>query len=232
MTIDQIIAFNVVLMAAILSPGPAFLLLIRTALAEGRRAGIATGVGLAAMASVWTLSALLGLDALFTLVPWLYTFVKFAGACYLLYLAYKTWRTARVPLQSDVRPARHAFREGVLVNALNPKSVMFAAAVLVVVFPAEISARRQGVRDDEPLRRRGDRLRRARHHPQHAGDQPALPQGQGDIRPHRRARSRRSRPAAAHLARRAMIRLQLRWMPHHRRSIARPVLPDPRSVTS
>lgn len=144
MTIDQIIAFNVVLMAAILSPGPAFLLLIRTALAEGRRAGMATGVGLAAMASVWTLSALLGLDALFTLVPWLYTFVKFAGACYLLYLAYKTWRTARVPLQSDVRPARHAFREGVLVNALNPKSVMFAAAVLVVVFPAEISLGAKG----------------------------------------------------------------------------------------
>lgn len=139
MSLDQLLAFNAVLLAAILSPGPAFLLLIRTALAEGRRAGIATGIGLALMASTWTLCALLGLSALFALVPWLYMVVKIAGALYLLHLAIKTWRAARTPLSGDVRPAHHALREGILVNALNPKSVMFSAAVLVVVFPAEIS---------------------------------------------------------------------------------------------
>ncbi|MEM9221968.1 MAG: LysE family translocator [Pseudomonadota bacterium] len=136
MTIEQIIAFNVTLLAAIASPGPAFLVLVRTSLARGRRAGIATGCGLAVMASTWTLMALLGLDAIFRLVPWLYLAAKIAGALYLLYIAVRTWRSARNPIETDAAPAKRAFRDGLIINFLNPKSVLFAAAVLVVIFPA------------------------------------------------------------------------------------------------
>ncbi|MEM0906158.1 MAG: LysE family translocator [Pseudomonadota bacterium] len=138
MTIEQLIAFNIALLAAIASPGPAFLLLVRTALASGRMAGIATGCGLGLMAATWTLTALLGLDALFRVFPWIYTTAKIAGALYLLSIAIRTWRSARDPIDASGAPARRAFIDGFIVNLLNPKSVFFAAAVLVVVFPAEI----------------------------------------------------------------------------------------------
>lgn len=138
MTIEQLIAFNLTLLAAMASPGPALLILIRTSLAAGRFAGIATGCGLAIMAAAWTAMALLGLDAIFRLFPVVYTAAKIAGALYLLYIAYRTWRSARDPINGSVMPARHAFRDGLLVNLLNPKSVLFAAAVLVVIFPASM----------------------------------------------------------------------------------------------
>jgi len=138
MTIEQLIAFNLTLLAAMASPGPALLILIRTSLAAGRLAGIATGCGLAVMASAWTAMALFGLDAIFRLFPVIYTAAKIAGALYLLYIAYRTWRSAKDPINGSVMPARYAFRDGLLVNLLNPKSVLFAAAVLVVIFPASI----------------------------------------------------------------------------------------------
>lgn len=138
MTLTELLAFNAALLVAMVSPGPALLLLVRTALARGRLAGILTGCGLASVAATWTLLALMGLSGIFVLVPWLYTAAKIAGALYLLYLAVETWRGARRPVADDGRAARRAFREGLLVNLLNPKSVLFAAAVLVVIFPPDL----------------------------------------------------------------------------------------------
>ena len=57
------------------------------------------------------------------------------GAAYLIYIAVKTWRNARMPLPADTPATGRAFLSGFLVNLGNPKSVFFAAAVLVVVFP-------------------------------------------------------------------------------------------------
>ena len=92
MTLQNLIAFNLVLWAAILSPGPAFLTAIHTTLKGGRRAGIAIACGLGLVAAGWTMSA---------------------------------WRGARNPVAAheEVR-AGHAFIRGLLVNLLNPKSVM------------------------------------------------------------------------------------------------------------
>lgn len=139
-TLAQLIAFNATLLAAMASPGPAFLLVLRNAIADGRRAGILTGCGLALMAAVWTAAALMGLAALFEVVPWLYGAMKIGGALYLLYLAWGMWRGAARPLDVEA-PARagRAFRAGLLVNLSNPKSVLFAGAVIVVLFPAGLS---------------------------------------------------------------------------------------------
>ena len=46
------------------------------------------------------------------------------------------WRSAGVPARDVIKPAGRAFPQGFLVNLFNPKSVLFAAAVLVTVFPA------------------------------------------------------------------------------------------------
>jgi threonine/homoserine/homoserine lactone efflux protein len=140
MTIESLIAFNVVLMAAIASPGAALLYFIKTTVASGRRAGIMTGLGLGTAAATWTLAALLGLESLFALFPWAYAALKIAGALYLIWIAVQTWRHARDPIGAAPVPQGRAFLSGLLVNFGNPKSVLFAAAVIVVVFPQGLSA--------------------------------------------------------------------------------------------
>ena len=111
---------------------------IRTVLSAGSRAGMAIGCGLAIVAAGWTLAALVGLDAVFRLLPWSYMLVKIVGGLYLSYLAYGIWKAAPQPVAEAVIPAGHAFRSGMLVNLSNPKSVLFAAAVLVAIFPPDM----------------------------------------------------------------------------------------------
>jgi len=139
MTIEHLLAFNLAVLAAIASPGPAMLVAIRTTLTSGRRAGLAVGTGLGLVAALWTLAALLGLEALFKIFPWAYTAAKVGGALYLLYVAFKMWTGARQSVRPATTPTTHAFRQGLMINLLNPKSVLFAAAVLIVIFPAGMS---------------------------------------------------------------------------------------------
>ena len=138
----HLIAFNLTLLAAMAAPGPAMLLALRATLSGGRAHGIATGLGLGTMAAAWTLMALLGLDALFALFPWAYMAMKIAGALYLMWIAVRLWRDARATLTGAAAPTarRRAFLTGLSVNLANPKSVLFAASVLIVIFPAGLSA--------------------------------------------------------------------------------------------
>jgi threonine/homoserine/homoserine lactone efflux protein len=94
------------------------------------------------MAAGWTLAALLGLESLFALFPWAYAVLKTGGAAYLIWLAWKTWTAARNPLgQAAPARSRRAFLSGLLINFGNPKSVLFAGAVIVVIFPQGLAAR-------------------------------------------------------------------------------------------
>jgi len=135
----HLLAFNAALAAAWLAPGPAMLVALRAALTGGWAEGAATGAGLALVAALWTLAALFGLDALFTLFPWAYGALTTAGALYLLWIAVQTWRHARDPLPDAPASRARAIRTGVLVNLANPKSVLFAGAVLVVIFPPDLA---------------------------------------------------------------------------------------------
>lgn len=139
MTIEHLVLFNLALLVAIASPGPALLMAIQTSLSSGRKAGIAVGCGLGLMAALWTLMALLGLDTVFSIFPWAYTVTKIAGATYLIYLSWQIWRSAGKPISTGAKPAQRAFRDGFLINVLNPKSVLFAASVLVVIFPPQMT---------------------------------------------------------------------------------------------
>ena len=140
LTVAQVVAFNLTLLAAIASPGPAFLLMLRNSIADGLRAGLLTGLALGLVASMWTGAALLGLAAIFEVVPWVYSVMKIGGALYLIYLAWGMWRGATEPLESGQTQAnRRAFRSGLIVQLSNPKSVLFAGAVIVVIFPAGLS---------------------------------------------------------------------------------------------
>jgi threonine/homoserine/homoserine lactone efflux protein len=139
MTTAQLIAFNLTLLAAMAAPGPALLYALRQSVAGGFVAGAATGAGLGLMAALLTAAALLGLNAVFALVPWAYLVLKTAGALYLIWIAIQLWRNAHQPVSDSAHPGARAFLGGMLVNLANPKSVLFAGAVLVVIFPPDLS---------------------------------------------------------------------------------------------
>ena len=84
--------------------------------------------------------ALIGFAAVFELFPAAYVGARTAGAAYLLYLAYRMWRNASTPMDALPEPAHHAFRQRLFINLFNPKSVLFAAAVLIAIFPGGLGA--------------------------------------------------------------------------------------------
>ena len=139
MELAHLIAFNLALLAAIASPGPAMLYFIRTTLASGRMIGLYTVWGLGVMAATWTALAFMGLGAVFALFPWAFLIFKTIGALYLIWIAYQTWRHARAPVGAAPTPPARAFLGGIIVNLSNPKSVLFAAAVIMVIFPQGMS---------------------------------------------------------------------------------------------
>lgn len=141
----HILAFNLTLLAAMAAPGPALLFALRQSIAGGFARGAATGAGLGLMAALWTGAALLGLEVVFTLFPAAFIVMKIAGALYLLRIAYLLWRDARKPVSDSVTAYGRAFMDGMLVNLSNPKSVLFAASVLVVIFPAGLSLGDKGL---------------------------------------------------------------------------------------
>ena len=74
----------------------------------------------------------LGVSAIILASAELFTAVKFAGALYLIWLGIKTFREARASAAATDRPVRSAagFRDGVLVEALNPKTAAFFLAFI------------------------------------------------------------------------------------------------------
>ncbi|MFC7719355.1 LysE family translocator [Nonomuraea recticatena] len=74
----------------VLSPGPNMMYLVSRSISQGRRAGIISLGGVAAGFLVYLVGANLGLAVLFAAVPELLTVIRIAGACYLLWLAWKT----------------------------------------------------------------------------------------------------------------------------------------------
>lgn len=109
------------------------LLIASRSVSQGRRAGFATLAGIQAGTYCHALAAAFGLSQLFVAVPLAYDAVRFAGAAYLLYLAWKTFRSDATALSPVASPRRHStatiFRQGLTTNLLNPKMALFVLAL-------------------------------------------------------------------------------------------------------
>jgi threonine/homoserine/homoserine lactone efflux protein len=114
-----------------LSPGPDILFVLAKGMEQGRKIALATAWGMCSGCFAHTLAVALGVSALCMAEPRIFIAIKIFGASYLLYLAYKTVRSA-VTLTVQAEPAtfRTAFQRGVLMNLLNPKVALFFIAFL------------------------------------------------------------------------------------------------------
>jgi threonine/homoserine/homoserine lactone efflux protein len=125
--------FAVAALALLLVPGPAVLYVVARSIHEGRRAGLASVVGIHVGTLVHIAAATLGLSSLIASSAVAFTVVKIAGAVYLVGLGLWTLFTRRA--ETDValggeRNLRRAFAQGVVVNVLNPKTALFFLAFL------------------------------------------------------------------------------------------------------
>jgi threonine/homoserine/homoserine lactone efflux protein len=134
--ITQVALFFAAAFVLAITPGPGIFYVAARTLAGGRAEGIASsfGTGLGGMAHV--LAGSLGVSAIVLASAEFFTILKLLGAAYLVWIGVRTFQAARreamaVLAGGTVAPpvgARRAFREGVLVEALNPKTAAFFLA--------------------------------------------------------------------------------------------------------
>ncbi|WP_105425781.1 LysE family translocator [Neorhizobium tomejilense] len=124
------------------SPGPANFAIIGTSISQGRRAGLITALGIASGSLTWATAAALGLAALLRNYAIALEIMKVLGGIYLIYLAWKAYKSARLP-DSKVAlgnartnyTARQLWLRGYAVHVTNPKAIFAWLAIISLGLP-------------------------------------------------------------------------------------------------
>lgn len=113
-------------------PGPNHLYIMTRSIGEGRRAGLASAAGVEVGTLVHVAAAAVGLSALIAASSTAFAVVRYAGAAYLIYLGIRSLhrRGSHDAPELAPQPLPRVFVDGVLVNLLNPKVVLFFLAFL------------------------------------------------------------------------------------------------------
>jgi threonine/homoserine/homoserine lactone efflux protein len=124
--------FLVAAVAIAAVPGPGIFYVVARSLSGGKTVGIASTVGTTLGGLVHVIGGAVGVSAIILASAELFTTLKFAGALYLIWLGFKTIREASLPPPDDEASidARRAFRDGVVVEALNAKTAAFFVAFI------------------------------------------------------------------------------------------------------
>jgi threonine/homoserine/homoserine lactone efflux protein len=126
------VLFLVAATALAITPGPGIAYVAARTLAGGRREGIASSLGTALGGSVHILAGAVGVSALIMASAEAFTILKFVGAIYLIFIGIKTLREAGTPEVSGLQSSgvRRAFRDGIVIEVLNPKTAAFFLAFI------------------------------------------------------------------------------------------------------
>ncbi len=131
--LSTITFFLLAALGLLLLPGPAVLYIITRSVAQGRRAGLASVLGIELASLTHAVAAALGLSALLLTSALAFSVVKYLGAAYLIYLGVRTLLAREELQQAPVQVPRsfsQVFAQGFLVNLLNPKTALFFYAFL------------------------------------------------------------------------------------------------------
>ncbi|MFQ6548969.1 LysE family translocator [Aestuariibius sp. 2305UL40-4] len=127
-----------------MSPGPAGVLTIKTAAAEGVKSGLLLSLGLALAIIVWAAGAMAGLSLIFEIAPYLQTALRLIGAAFLIWIGISLWRKASEPMPeisaAHVKSPVALVRLGLLTNLANPKALAYFAAVFTGIMPTDPTA--------------------------------------------------------------------------------------------
>jgi threonine/homoserine/homoserine lactone efflux protein len=135
MPTSHILAFALVALGMVMTPGPNMIYLLTRSITQGRKAGFISLWGVILAFLFWMLSAALGLTALLITVPLAYEALQWAGAGYLLYMA---WNAIKPGARSVLQPRtdlpidgpQRLFAMGFITNILNPKAAVLYLSLL------------------------------------------------------------------------------------------------------
>ncbi len=138
METQTIISFLIASIALTVSPGPDNIYVLMQSISHGKKYGIATAFGLVSGIIIHTSLIAFGVSTVIQNSPKLFFAIKLIGAVYLLFLAYKVYRSAaKIDLDSGAVPKKSIsglIKQGFIMNVLNPKVTIFFLAF----FPAFI----------------------------------------------------------------------------------------------
>jgi threonine/homoserine/homoserine lactone efflux protein len=147
----SLLAFALVALGMVMTPGPNMIYLLTRSITQGPRAGVISLFGVVLAFLVYMLSAALGVTALLVTVPLAYRALQWAGAGYLLWMA---WNAVKPGARSVLQPRtdlsidgpRRLFAMGFLTNLLNPKAaVLYLSLLPQFIEPARGHVLAQGV---------------------------------------------------------------------------------------
>lgn len=120
---------------AVASPGPSNLAIMATSMERGRGAGATLALGVTTGSLTWGILAAIGVTGLVVAYPGALYAIKIVGGLYLLFLA---WRSARSAMRSEMAPAKAAasggriFLRGYLMHLTNPKAILSWTAIIAL----------------------------------------------------------------------------------------------------
>ena len=132
---------------AIVSPGPAFLVVSQSAVGRSRPAALGVALGISVGTILYAALTLWGFTAVVTQISWLGTALRIVGAIYLVYLGLALFQgaaneTAQAPRDDAVpaaNDARAGFRLGMLTALTNPKAIAFYLSLFAVALPPDMT---------------------------------------------------------------------------------------------
>jgi threonine/homoserine/homoserine lactone efflux protein len=132
-----------ILLAALMataSPGPATLAIAGTSMTSGRAHGLALAAGVTSGSWIWSLAAALGLGAVMLANAWAFEVMRYFGAGYLLYLAFRSARSALRPSAAATKAVvvtsrSKAYARGLALHLTNPKAILFFGSLYAIGIP-------------------------------------------------------------------------------------------------
>ena len=143
----QEIHYGLILIAVFMgvaSPGPAILAIASTSMSHGRLQGLALASGILTGSLFWSCCAAFGLGALLYANVWLFEMLRYLGATYLLFLAYKSLHSALGRKSLSLVKIKQtslskSYFKGVAIHLTNPKAILFISALYTLGVPSTVT---------------------------------------------------------------------------------------------
>lgn len=127
------VVFVLAVLVICITPGPDMIYILTHGISQGTRAGLLAALGMAAGMAFHTAAVALGVAAIIGSSHLAYEVLRYAGAAYLLYMAWQSLRdssSASITESQEQVPLSTVFRRATITNLLNPKVVLFYLAFL------------------------------------------------------------------------------------------------------
>jgi RhtB (resistance to homoserine/threonine) family protein len=127
-----------------ITPGNDTIFILSRSMAQGKKAGFMSVLGIATGSLIHTTLAAFGLSMIIAKSILVFSIIKYAGAAYLLYIGYqmltdKTSLTINTPFSEKTIQLKKIYRDGVITNVLNPKVALFFISFLPQFIDSSVS---------------------------------------------------------------------------------------------